>query len=136
MYIGFCLYGRTWLLSMLMNKQNLATVMNRWVFCFFELKNLIPLMVIITIYPSVTLAGYKEGILALRSGDHQLALAILLPLARAGSPQAQYNVGLLFQQGHGIKKNGFEAKSKNIWKKTFWHRDRNCHLARAISPIL
>ena len=69
------------------------------------------LAIVITLTPAAALAGYKEGLLALQSGDHQLALAILLPLARTGSPQAQYNVGLLFQQGHGIKKNISKAKT-------------------------
>ena len=42
----------------------------------------------------------KEGMDALRQLDYELALAILLPLARDGIPNAQYNVGLLFHRGH------------------------------------
>ena len=51
------------------------------------------------ISPDRAFAGYKEGMDALRQLDYELALAILLPLARDGIPNAQYNVGLLFHRG-------------------------------------
>ena len=55
--------------------------------------------------PCRVFAGYKEGMDALQDSNYELALAIFLPLARDGIANAQYNVGLLFQQGRGTKQN-------------------------------
>ena len=68
-------------------------------------KLLLVLIFIAVSSPNRAYAGYEDGINALRNSDHELALAILLPFAREGSANAQYNVGLLFQQGRGIKQN-------------------------------
>ena len=67
------------------------------------------LILVATTFSYNVLAGYKEGMDALRNSDYELALAILLPIARKGVARAQYNVGLLFHQGRGINQNFKEA---------------------------
>jgi len=46
---------------------------------------------------------------ALNSKDYPKALALLKPLAERGNPQAQYRLGMLFDQGLGVAKNLVEA---------------------------
>ncbi len=55
-------------------------------------------------------AGYKEGVAALRKADYPLALAEFLPTARQGVVAAQYNVGLLYHRGRGIKRDLTKAR--------------------------
>lgn len=45
----------------------------------------------------------EAGIEAIRSGNHAEAFSQLIPLAREGNPEAQYNMGWLYANGIGGK---------------------------------
>ena len=47
-------------------------------------------------------AEYKRGLTAYQQGDYDGALAIWQPLADAGYPAAQFNIGMLYQNGVGV----------------------------------
>src|SRR5437016_91584 len=55
------------------------------------------------------LADLAEGKRALVRGDYAAALKEFLPLARQGNPDAQFNLGLMYDQGHGVSQDYKEA---------------------------
>lgn len=69
------------------------------------------------IVPFILLAGIlpaaaetlQDGILAVQRKDYPAALRTLEPLARAGDPQAQLQLGLLYFHGHGVRESDPEA---------------------------
>ncbi len=50
-------------------------------------------------------ANYNTGALYFANGDYNTAMQIWAPLAREGNPAAQYSIGLLYDQGKGVKKD-------------------------------
>ena len=52
---------------------------------------------------------FEDGGAAYRSGDFAAAYAAWIPLAEAGDPIAQLDIGILYDQGHGIGKDAAEA---------------------------
>jgi len=50
-------------------------------------------------------AEYSKGAASFSKGDYITALNLWLPLAQNGDPAAQYSIGLLYDQGSGVKKN-------------------------------
>ena len=52
---------------------------------------------------------YSAGMSAYQRGDYAAALAHWRPLAEAGSPEAQFNVGLLHAKGLGVETDAAEA---------------------------
>ena len=54
-------------------------------------------------------ADFRDGVKAFRAAEYALAHAEWMPLAEAGNPPAQYNVGILFQYGLGVAKDFAEA---------------------------
>ena len=42
---------------------------------------------------------------ALEAGDYEVAYEKLLPLAEAGNPEAQYNLGVMYQEGLVVEQN-------------------------------
>src|SRR5262245_1479133 len=55
-------------------------------------------------------ADYETGLLALQKGDYARAVAEFEPLATAGNPAAQFNLGRLYQQGYGVPKDAAIAR--------------------------
>jgi uncharacterized protein len=51
----------------------------------------------------------EEGLTALRNKDYARALELLRPLANAGNPLAQFDLGVLYDQGLGVEKDDQEA---------------------------
>ena len=50
-----------------------------------------------------TAAGqYEDGISAITRRDYEAALRLFLPLAEQGDSLSQYNLGLLYDEGHGV----------------------------------
>src|SRR5215510_11489548 len=47
-------------------------------------------------------AGFEEGMRAYQSGDYPTAVSALLPLAQQGDARAQFLLGALYAQGHGV----------------------------------
>jgi hypothetical protein len=55
---------------------------------------------------TVAAAGpLEDGQGALRRGDYSAAIARLLPLAKSGDAQAQYEVGRMYESGQGVAKD-------------------------------
>ena len=64
---------------------------------------------IITFSNSVYATSYEEGKQAYLNKDYELALEILKPLAEEGDSQAQITMGLMYDYGHGVKKDPAES---------------------------
>jgi uncharacterized protein len=56
-----------------------------------------------------------DAVRALESGRHAQAAQMLLPLANAGNSLAQYRLGTLYYQGHGVPED--EKQAVYWWKK-------------------
>ena len=54
-------------------------------------------------------AGFDEGEAAYERGDYETAYKELLPLALAGDAAAQFNLGLMYDRGHGVPQDDAEA---------------------------
>ncbi|HEX5094231.1 MAG TPA: tetratricopeptide repeat protein [Burkholderiales bacterium] len=54
-------------------------------------------------------ADYEAGLAAARAGDYPAALREWRPLAEAGNRDAQFNLGLLYENGLGVPADGGEA---------------------------
>lgn len=50
-----------------------------------------------------------EALNALDKGDHSVAAALLIPLAKAGNPRAQCNLATLYHLGLGVEMDGNRA---------------------------
>lgn len=61
------------------------------------------------VFPFQALAGYDEGLAAARAGDLATALAEWKPLANNGHPEAQYSLGIMYENGEGVAKDPVEA---------------------------
>ncbi len=77
------------------------------------------LMVILVISPNFSLAGEKEdnfdkGVAANGAGDHRQAVYFFELAAHAGLGMAQYNLGIMYENGQGVGKDHREAVR--------WHR--------------
>jgi hypothetical protein len=59
--------------------------------------------------PGSATAGWDEGVAAYERGDYLAALGEVMPLARAGDPQAQSALGWMYQHGWGVPQNHAEA---------------------------
>ncbi len=55
------------------------------------------------------LADFQTGLDAYNKGDYVAAVAEWRPLAEEGDPIAQFNLGLLFLDGHGVPQSDVEA---------------------------
>ena len=58
---------------------------------------------------SVAVAGWDEGIAAYQRGDYATALKEFEPLAEQGYAGAQYNLGLMYDKGHGFAQDYKQA---------------------------
>jgi len=52
---------------------------------------------------------FQEGIEAFQQRAYEQAYRMWLPLAEAGIPQAQYNLGVIYTNGNGIRRDYVEA---------------------------
>ncbi len=68
---------------------------------------LLTLAVVATAIPA--LADFKAGVDAYQKGDFVGAAKEWRPLAEAGDPIAQFNLGLLYLDGHGVPQSPAEA---------------------------
>ena len=59
--------------------------------------------------PGFATAGFDEGVAAYERGDYQTAFREFMPLAVAGDPSAQANIGLMYANGQGVLQNDPEA---------------------------
>jgi TPR repeat protein len=52
---------------------------------------------------------YEDGLAAVHRGDYATALKSLIPLAQKGHAWAQYNLGVMYDQGEGVAPDDKEA---------------------------
>ena len=52
---------------------------------------------------------FQQGLEATKRGDYQTAFKLWLPLAEQGDAQAQFNLGLMYDKGQGVKQDDVEA---------------------------
>jgi hypothetical protein len=57
------------------------------------------------------LADFQTGLTAFQKGDYTTAAKEWKPLADEGSAEAQFNLGLLYLDGHGVPQSDAEAVS-------------------------
>jgi TPR repeat protein len=62
---------------------------------------------LITTLPAV--ADFRTGLEAYQKGDYVAAAKEWRPLAEQGDPTAQFNLGLLYLDGHGVPQSSAEA---------------------------
>ena len=75
------------------------------------IKRLVAALMLSAMFASPTWADFKDGIKAFRAGNYALAAENWQPLANAGDPRAQTNLGLLYLRGKGVEKDGKAALS-------------------------
>jgi len=54
-------------------------------------------------------ADFKKGLTAYETGNYATALKEWRPLAEKGDADAQYSLGLMYDQGRGVPQNFSEA---------------------------
>ena len=59
--------------------------------------------------PCAALAGFPEGANAYNARNYALALKEITPLARAGNPEAQHLLGLMYYMGRGVTRDYKQA---------------------------
>ncbi|WP_315496945.1 tetratricopeptide repeat protein, partial [Haemophilus parahaemolyticus] len=52
---------------------------------------------------------FQQGFEASTRGDYQTAFKLWLPLAEQGDAAAQFNLGVMYGNGRGVKQDYFEA---------------------------
>src|SRR3972149_6213739 len=52
---------------------------------------------------------YEDATKAYERGDYKTAFRLIKPLAEQGSPKSQYNLGLMYALGHGVRQDYAEA---------------------------
>ena len=71
---------------------------------------LLSAIVALSLMPAVSFAdNFEAGVEAYQKGDYQTALKIYKSLADKGDADAQYNLGLMYDDGDGVKQNYNEA---------------------------
>ena len=52
---------------------------------------------------------FQQGVTAYEQSDYQTAFKLWLPLAEQGKAGAQFNLGVMYAKGQGVKQDDFEA---------------------------
>lgn len=71
--------------------------------------SLFPILLMMAAVPSF--ADFQAGLNAYQKGDYVGAAKEWRPMAEGGDPIAQYNLGLLYLDGHGVPQSTAEAAS-------------------------
>ena len=80
---------------------------------------------LIALSPTTVIAGeFEDGLAAAQRGDHQEAFGLWQPLAQSGDPKSQLNLGLMYENGHGVAKSHAKAAE-------WYHKAAGQGLARA-----
>ncbi len=67
-------------------------------------------------------AGWDEGVAAYERGDYATALRELRPLARQGDSNAQFFVGLMYEDGQGVPQD--YAETLKLYRNSVATRNR------------
>ena len=70
---------------------------------------LILAFLVVLILVSPAWAGWDEGVAAYNKGEFKTALGEFRPLARGGNKDAQFALGMMYVNGHGLKQDFLEA---------------------------
>ena len=65
-------------------------------------KKLFVALIVACAFAGNAYAGFKEGATAYNAKNYSLALKEIFPLAKAGDPQAQHLLGLMYYMGRGV----------------------------------
>ncbi|MDO4698621.1 MAG: tetratricopeptide repeat protein [Pasteurellaceae bacterium] len=52
---------------------------------------------------------FEQGVTAYKQGNYQKAHELFLPLAEQGEAKAQFNLGVMYKEGEGIKQDDYQA---------------------------
>ena len=52
---------------------------------------------------------FQQGLEAIKRGDYQTAFKLWLPLAEQGDASAQFNLGMMYDNGQGVKQDDVQA---------------------------
>lgn len=84
-------------------------------------KQMLEFLSTIFIYLSLSLSVYADdtddfynGVAAYDKGDYQTAIQLWKPLAEQGYAQAQFNLGIMYDNGYGVPEDDKEAKVVSI----------------------
>lgn len=67
------------------------------------------LILLLLALPLAAAADFEAGVAAARAGDYATAMREWRPLAEAGNAEAQFNMGLLYENGLGVPQDGATA---------------------------
>ena len=73
------------------------------------MKRLIVSLLLIFSLAGCASGNYEKGLAAVQQGDYSAALEQWRPLAESGNADAQYQMGLAYRHGHGVKQDYLEA---------------------------
>ncbi|HHF0415088.1 TPA: tetratricopeptide repeat protein [Haemophilus influenzae] len=62
-----------------------------------------------TAWADTPVQQFQQGLTAYEQSDYQTAFKLWLPLAEQGNADAQFNLGLMYYNGRGVKQDDFEA---------------------------
>ncbi|MEX4489508.1 sel1 repeat family protein [Haemophilus influenzae] len=62
-----------------------------------------------TAWADTPVQQFQQGLTAYKQSDYQTAFKLWLPLAEQGNADAQFNLGLMYEEGRGVKQDDFEA---------------------------
>ena len=74
------------------------------------MQRLIISLVFFFLLQSSAYADFKEGLSAYHQGDYKTAFNEFTILAEQGNASAQYNLGVMYENGEGVKQDYFKAK--------------------------
>lgn len=89
-----------------------------------RLSSMMGLIVCLLLTAQVFAGQFEQGAAAANRGDYATALKFWRPLARRGDVKAQFNLGVMYHQGLGVRKSDRETAK-------WWHRAAERGYARA-----
>jgi TPR repeat protein len=75
----------------------------------YRIAGLFLAVALVFLSPRSAPAGFEEGHAAYERGDYHTAFREMMPLALAGDPAAQFNLGVMYAQGRGVPRDDAEA---------------------------
>jgi TPR repeat protein len=68
-------------------------------------------LLVLWVSPSIAVINdYQKAVDAYNRKDYKTSYELIFPLAEKGFAQAQYNLGVMYEKGKGVKKNSLKAK--------------------------
>jgi TPR repeat protein len=76
----------------------------------------LPVLLLLLLVSTVLRADFEAGLNAYNAGDYATALKEWQPLADQGAPHAQYNLGLMYARGQGVRQDF--SKAADYYRKS------------------